>query len=67
MLKTITPKSAIRLTFQKEFAFFKSMNSNETKKNFSTDKPIIKAIANWETNITFEIKAVATVSKINMP
>jgi hypothetical protein len=67
MLKTISPKSEIKLTFQKEFAFFKSINSNETKKNFSTDNPIIKAIVNWETTMTFEIKAVATVRKINMP
>ncbi len=67
ILKTINPKTEIKLPFQKEFAFFNSMNSKETKKNFSTDNPIIKAIANWETTITFETKAVVTVSKINIP
>jgi hypothetical protein len=67
ILKTINPKTEIKLPFQKEFAFFNSMNSKETKKNFSTDNPIIKAIATLETAITFEIKAVVIVNIINKP
>ena len=65
--KTINPKTEIKLTFQKEFAFLSSMNSKETKRNFNTDNPIIKTIASPETDIVFEIKAVEAVNTINEP
>jgi hypothetical protein len=65
--KTINPKTEIKLTFQKGFAFLSSMNSKETKRNFNTDNPIIKTIASPETDIVFEIKAVEAVNTINKP
>ena len=67
ILKTINPKTEIKLPFQKEFAFFNSMNSKETKRNFNPDNPIIKTIASPETDIVFEIKAVEAVNTINKP
>jgi hypothetical protein len=65
--KTINPKTEIKLTFQKAFAFLSSMNSKETKRNFNTDNPIIKTIAHPETDIVLEIKAVEAVNTINKP
>ena len=65
--KTINPKTEIKLTFQKGFAFLSSMNSKETKRNFNTDKPIIKIIVRRETDIKVEIKAVEAVNTINNP
>lgn len=65
--KTSNPKTEIKLTFQKEFAFLSSINSKETKRNFRTDNPRIKTIVRREASIPLEIKAAEAVSKINKP
>lgn len=67
MPKTIRIKTEIKLTFQNIFAFFSSINSKQTKRNFITDNPIIIRIEMLETDIVFEIKAVEAVNTINKP
>jgi hypothetical protein len=62
-----SPSTEIRLAFQKEFAFFNSINSKETSRNLSADIPKMRPIATEEIAIVFEINAVEAVSKINKP
>lgn len=59
------PKTSVRLTFQKEFAFFNSINWNATNKNLIAEIPIIRKIAILEIALEVETNAVAAVSKIN--
>lgn len=42
------PKTSARLTFQKEFAFFNSINWNATSKNLIAEIPKIRKIAGFE-------------------
>jgi len=59
------PKTRVRLTFQKELAFFNSINWNATNKNLIAEIPIIRKIAILEITLEVETNAVAAVSKIN--
>lgn len=65
--KKIKPTTEIKLTFHIIFAFLSSINWNETRRNLSTDNPIIKMIVRLETDIILEIKAVEAVNRINKP
>ena len=63
----INSKTEITLILQKEFAFFSSINSKETKMNLSMDNPMTKPTTSEAVETKFEIKAVTTVNKINNP
>lgn len=58
----ITSATAI---FQKELAFFNSINWNATIKNLIAEIPIIRKMAILENALEVETNAVTTVSKIN--
>ena len=62
---TINPKVSIKLIFQKELAFFNSINWNATNKNLIAEIPIIRKTAIFEIVLEDETKAVAAVIKIN--
>ena len=61
------PKTSVRLTFQKELAFFNSINWKATNRNLMADNPMIILTTAFEIVVAFEIKAVDMVSKINRP
>jgi hypothetical protein len=63
-IKINTRKSVI---FQKELAFFSSINCNATNPNLTADNPIIKLTASVETSIEVDTKAVVMVKNISTP
>jgi hypothetical protein len=64
---TIKIKTRKSVIFQKELAFFNSINCKATNPNFKADNPIIKLTARVETSIEIETKAVVMVKNISTP
>lgn len=62
-----TPKTKLKLNFQNEAAFFSSINSKATKRNFAKEIPIIKRTKPLEKKLDFEISTVVKVSTIKNP
>ena len=64
---TINPKTRPKLTFQKELAFFNSINWKATTINLMADIPMIILTTTGGIAVELEINAVVMVNKINNP